>query len=146
MSMFVFKILAALAVALILLWIAARRKKSEEKTPQILRSLPPEPVQKIADRISSPAELLAYLHSFFGTQYQGGMQNVRDFTGLMTLLAPFQVPKMEQASLSRTMEAIEPDALLAYAVSCGSRTPAVLVICRTPDGNGWQAGLFQPEI
>ena len=46
----------------------------------------------------------------------------------------------------RTMEAIEPDALLAYAVSCGSRTPAVLVICRTPDGNGWQAGLFQPEI
>lgn len=145
MSMFVFKILAALAVALILLWIAARRKNSGEKIPRILRSLPSEPVQEIADRLGNTAELLPYLHSFFGIPYQGGMRSCKDFTEIKAVLAPFQVPETEQDSLRRTMEAIEPDAVLAYAVSGGSRFPAVLVICRTPDGNGWLTGLFQPE-
>lgn len=143
--MFVFKILAALAVALILVRIAARRKMSGETAQRILRSLPAGPVQEIADRICCPAELPPYLHSFFGIRYQGGMRNLRDFTELATLLTPFRVTETELDSLRRTMEAVEPDAVLAYAVSGGTRTPAVLVICRTPDTGSWQAGLFQPE-
>ena len=55
--MFPVKIVAAIIAALILIVIAVRLRSKKERG-RVLRSLPAEMVQAVADRLDDPAELL----------------------------------------------------------------------------------------
>lgn len=140
--MFPVKIVAAIIVALILIVIAVRLRSKKERG-RVLRSLPAEMVQAIADRLDDPAELLKYLGSFFNSVYHGGEQKVKDAESFRKLLPP-ELPEDEFADLMRTAGAIEPDALLAYAcIFPGADKPAVITVCRGSEG--LLVGVFQPE-
>ena len=140
--MFPVKIVAAIIVALILIVIAARLRSKKERG-RVLRSLPAEMVQAVADRLDDPAGLLKYLGSFFNAVYTGGEQTVKDADSLRKLLPP-ELPEDDFADLMRTIGAIEPDALLAYAcVFPGKEKPSVITVCRGPEG--LLVGVFQPE-
>ena len=140
--MFPVKIVAAIIVALILIVIAVRLRSKKERG-RVLRSLPADMVQTVADLLDEPAELLTYLNSFFDAVYQGGEQPVKDPESLRKLLPP-GLPEEEFSDLLRTAGAIEPDALLAYAcIFPGKEKPAVITVCRGSEG--LLVGVFQPE-
>ena len=146
-SLVMFAVLRLLAIAagVVLVWIAVRHwRRSRLDSARTLRSLPGEIVQQIADRLDSPDELLGFLGAFFGTAYQGGEEAVPDPDSLRKRL-PAELPGEEFSDLVRTADAIEPDALLAYACALPDRkTPAVITVCR---GNSarWLVGVWLPE-
>ena len=145
MWMPVVKVLAAIAVAAVLIWIASRKILSGKGSNRVLRSLPGSLVQDIADRLEHSDELLDFLKEYFGTPFHGSEQLAESPEGLRTLLPPV-LPEDEFADLLRTAAAIEPDALLAYACRLPDREiPAVVTICRDPEGKGVLAGVFMPE-
>lgn len=140
----VLKVLAGLAAAVVLVWIASRRMRSRRGDERTMRSLPGQLVQEIADRLDQPEILLKYLKDFFGTDYQGSEEKTENAESLRALL-PF-LPEEEFTDLLRTAAAIEPDALLAYACRLPDReTPAIITICRSGDGKGILAGVFRPS-
>ena len=141
----VVKVLAAISAALILIWIASRRRYFRRKDGRVLRSLPGNLVQEIADRLGSPSELTAFLGGFFGVKYQGAEHPAENPESFRKLL-PGEIPEEEFADLVRTAGAIEPDALLAYACPVAGRDrPAVITVCRNEDGNGLLVGVFLPD-
>ena len=145
MWMPVVKVLAAIAVAAVLIWIASRKLLSGKGNDRVLRSLPGSLVQDIADRLDRPGELLDFLKEYFGVAFQGSEQSAESAEALRALLPP-ALPEEEFADLLRTAAAIEPDALLAYACRLpDGEIPAVITICRGPEGNGLLAGVFLPE-
>ena len=145
MWMPVFKVLAAIGIAAVLIWIASRKVRSGKAKDRILRSLPGSLVQEIADRLESPAELTAFLGDFFGVKYQGAEHPAENPEAFRKLL-PGELPEEEFADLIRTAGAIEPDALLAYACPIAGREhPAVVTVCRNEGGNGLLVGVFLPE-
>ena len=140
--MFPVKIVAAIIVALILIVLASRLRSKKERG-RVLRSLPAEMVQAVADRLDDPAELLKYLGSFFHAVYQGAEKPVKDAESFRKLLPP-ELSEEEFTDLMRTAGAIEPDALLAYAcVFPGREKPAVVTVCRGAEG--LLVGVFRPE-
>ena len=144
MWMPVVKVLAAVAVAVFLIWFSSRKLFSGKGNDRVLRSLTGDLVQNIADRMDRPEELLNYLKEFFGTAYHGSEQLADSADKLRALLPA--LPDEEFADLLRTAAAIEPDALLAYACRLPDREiPAVVTICREPGGKGLLAGVFLPE-
>ncbi|MBQ9338308.1 MAG: hypothetical protein IJS14_13540 [Lentisphaeria bacterium] len=137
------KIVAAIIIALILIVIAVRLRSKKERG-RVLRSLPADMVQAVADRLDDPVELLKYLGSFFDAVYQGAEQPAGDPETLRKLL-PAELPEEEFTDLMRTAAAIEPDALLAYAcLFPGHEKPAVITVCRGREG-GLLVGVFRPE-
>lgn len=142
----VLKVLAAIAVAVVLIRIASRKWfSSGSRGDRILRSLPGSLVQEIADRLDQPEELLMFLEKFFGCVYRGGEKPVGELCALENIL-PAPLPPEELADLSRTAGAIESDALLAYACPVpGCSRPAIVTVCRNGDLNGWLVGVFRPE-
>ena len=145
MWMPVVKVLAAIAVAAVLIWIASRKLRSGKVDDRVLRSLPRNLVQDIADRLDRPGELLDFLKEYFGMPFSGSEQAVESAETLRSLL-PAALPEEEFADLLRTAAAIEPDALLAYACRLPDQEiPAVITICRGPEGKGVLAGVFLPE-
>ena len=145
MWMPVVKVLAAIAVAAVLIWIASRKLISGKGSDRVLRSLPGSLVQDIADRLERPGELLDFLKDYFGTPFCGSEQLAESPEALRALLPPV-LPEGEFADLLRTAAAIEPDALLAYACRLPDQElPAVITICRDPEGKGLLAGVFLPE-
>ena len=145
MWMPVVKVLAAIAVAAVLIWIASRKLLSGKGNDRVLRSLPGSLVQDIADRLDRPGELPDFLKEYFGVAFQGAEQPAESAEALRSLLPP-ALPEEEFADLLRTVAAIEPDALLAYACRLPDREiPAVITICRGPEGKGLLAGVFLPE-
>ena len=145
MWMPVVKVLAAIAVAAVLIWIASRKLLSGKGNDRVLRSLPGSLVQDIADRLDRPGELLDFLKEYFGTAFNGSEQLAESPEALRALLPPV-LPESEFADLLRTAAAIEPDALLAYACRLPDQEiPAVITICREPEGKGLLAGVFLPE-
>ena len=137
--------LLAIAAGVILVWIAVRHYRRSRREPdRTLRSLPGEMVQQIADRLDTPEELLGFLSTFFGSAYQGGEEAVADPESLRKRL-PAELPDEEFADLVRTADAIEPDALLAYACALPDRKePAVITICRG-EKSRWLVGVWLPE-
>lgn len=145
MWMPVLKVLAGLAAAVVLVWIASRKLRSRQGDDRILRSLPRNLVQELADRLDQPEALLAYLKTFFGTAYSGSEKPAEDAESFRALL-PCPLPDEEFADLIRTVNAIEPDALLAYACKLpGHEAPAIITICRAVEGKGLLTGVFLPE-
>ena len=141
----VVKVLAAILAALILIWIASKHRYFRRKDDRMLRSLPGNLVQEIADRLDAPAELLAFLGEFFGVKYHGSEQPADDPETLRKLL-PRELPEEEFSGLLRTAAAIEPDALLAYACPIdGHERPAVITVCRNRENNGLLVGGFLPD-
>ena len=141
----VLKVVAAIAAALILILIASRKWRPGRRNDRMLRSLPGQMVQEIADRLVQPEELLAYLNAFFGATYHGAEQPVENTAALQQIL-PVELPAEEFSDLIRTAGAIEPDALLAYACPIPDHTqPAVITVCRGEEGKGLLVGVFQPE-
>ena len=110
MWMPVVKVLAAVAVAVFLIWFSSRKLFSGKGNDRVLRSLTGDLVQNIADRMDRPEELLNYLKEFFGTAYHGSEQLADSADKLRALLPA--LPDEEFADLLRTAAAIEPDALL----------------------------------
>ena len=144
MWMPVVKVLVAIAVAAVLIWIASRKLLSGKGNDRVLRSLPGSLVQDIADRLDRPAELLDFLKDYFGIEFHGSEQTAESPDALRALLPV--LPEEEFADLLRTAAAIEPDALLAYACRLpDGEIPAVITICRDPEGKGLLAGVFLPE-
>ena len=140
----VLKVLAAIAAALILILIASRKLRPRPDRERVLRSLPGNMVQEIADLMDSPDELTAYLKGFFGRSSQGAEQPVENAQMLRSLL-PAVLPEEEFADLLRTAGAIEPDSLLAYACRLpGNGTPAVITVCRNGGKPGLLVGVFRP--
>ena len=145
MWMPVVKVLAAIAVAAVLIWIASRKLLSGKGNDRVLRSLPGSLVQDLADRLDRPGELLDFLKDYFGTPFCGSEQLAEKPEALRALLPPV-LPEGEFGDLLRTAAAIEPDALLAYACRLPDQEiPAVITICRGPEGKGLLAGVFLPE-
>ena len=145
MWMPVIKVLAAIVIAGILIWIASRKLRSGKKDDRVLRSLPGNLVQEIADRLDAPDALLAYLKEFFGCAYTGAEQ-VADAPESLRSLLPVPLPEEEFADLIRTAAAIEPDALLAYACQLpGHDSPAIVTVCRNGEKPGVLLGVFRPE-
>ena len=145
MWMPVVKVLAAIAVAAVLIWIASRKLISGKGADRVLRSLPGSLVQDIADRLDRPGELLDFLKEYFDTPFNGSEQLAESPEALRALLPPV-LPEGEFGDLLRTAAAIEPDALLAYACRLPDQEiPAVITICRGPEGKGLLAGVFLPE-
>ena len=141
----VLKVLAGLAAAAVLVWIASRKLRSRQGDDRTLRSLPGNLVQEIADRLDQPEALLEYLKKFFGTAYSGCEKPADDAESFRSLL-PVSLPDDEFSDLVRTAGAIEPDALLAYACKLpGHEAPAVITICRGGEGKGLLIGVFRPE-
>lgn len=137
--------LLAIAAGVVLVWLAVRHYRRSRRDPgRTLRSLPGETVQQIADRLDTPEELLGFFETFFGSAYQGSEEAVAD-PGSLRKRLPAELPDDEFADLVRTADAIEPDALLAYACALPERkVPAVITICR---GNRtrWLVGVWRPE-
>ena len=145
MWMPVLKVSAALAVAVVLIWLASRRCHARKGNGRTLRSLPGNLVQDIADRLDRPDELRAFLKQFFGTGYNGG-EHPADNSGELEKLLPVPLPPEDFSDLIRTAGTIEPDALLAYACQIPERDkPAVITICRNGEKNGLLVGVFLPE-
>lgn len=145
MWMPVLKVLAWLAVAVVLVWIASRKLRSRKGDDRTLRSLPGNLVQEIADRLDQPEALLLFLKEFFGVAYSGSEKPAEDAESFRALL-PLPLPDEEFTDLIRTANAIEPDALLAYACKLpGHEVPAVITICRAGEGKGLLTGVFLPE-
>jgi len=145
MWMPVVKVLAAIAGAAVLIWIASRKLFSGKGNDRVLRSLPGSLVQDIADRLDRPGELLDFLKGYFGTPFHGSEQSAESPEALRALL-PSTLPDEEFSDLLRTVAAIEPDALLAYACRLPDQEiPAVVTLCREPEGKGLLAGIFLPE-
>ena len=141
----VLKVLAGLAAAVVLVWIASRKLRSRQGDDRTLRSLPGNLVQEIADRLDQPDVLLAYLKTFFGTAYSGSEKTAENAESFRDLL-PVTLTDEEFADLIRTAAAIEPDALLAYACKLpGHEAPAIITICRAGEGKGLLTGVFLPE-
>jgi len=140
----VFRLLA-IAAGVVLIWVAVRHYRRSRRDPgRTLRSLPGETVQLIADRLDTPEELLRFLGAFFGTAYQGGEEAVPDPEALRKRL-PAELSDEEFSDLVRTADAIEPDALLAYACALPERKePAVITICRG-NRDRWLVGVWLPE-
>ena len=145
MWMPVLKVLAGLAAAVVLIWIASRKLRSRKQDDRTLRSLPGNLVQEIADRLDQPETLLEFLKMFFGTAYVGSEKPAEDVEFFRALL-PVPLPDEEFADLVRTAGAIEPDALLAYACKLpGCEAPAIITVCRGGGGKGLLVGIFRPE-
>ena len=143
MWMPVLKVLAGLAAAVVLVWIASRKLRSRQRDDRTLRSLPGNLVQEIADRLDQPENLTGFLKDFFGKDYQGGEQNAESPEALRALLP--SLPDEEFADLLRTAGAIEPDALLAYACKLKDQdAPAIVTVCRAGEGQGVLVGVFRP--
>ena len=141
----VLKVLAGLAAAVVLVWIASRKLRSRQGDDRTLRSLPGNLVQEIADRLDQPDVLLAYLKTFFGPAYSGSEKTAENAESFRALL-PVTLTDEEFADLIRTVNAIEPDALLAYACKLpGHEAPAIITICRAGEGKGLLTGVFLPE-
>lgn len=141
----VLKVLAGLAAAAILIWIATRKLHSSRGNGRILRSLPGSLVQEIADRLDRKDELLAFLKDYFGTPYHGSERPAESAESFRALL-PVPLPDEEFSDLLRTAGAIEPDALLAFACKQPEHeAPAVITVCRGGDGKGLLTGVFLPE-
>ena len=139
----VVKVLAAIAVALVLILIATRKLRSRPDKGRVLRTLPGNLVQEIADRLEKPDELLAYLKEFFGRSYRGAEQPAENAEAFRSLL-PVTLPEEEFSDLRRTAGAIEPDALLAYACKLPEQeTPVIITVCRGTAG--LLVGVFRPE-
>jgi len=139
----VVKVLAAIAAALVLILIATRKLRSRPDKGRVLRTLPGNLVQEVADRLEKPDELLAYLKDFFGRSYQGSEQPAENEEALRSLL-PVSLPEEEFSDLLRTAGAIEPDALLAYACKLPEQeAPAIITVCRGA-GSGLLVGVFRP--
>ncbi len=140
----VVKVLAAIAAALVLILIASRKLRSRPGRERVLRTLPGNLVQEVADRLETPDELLAYLKDFFGRSYQGREQPAENEEALRSLL-PVNLPDEEFSDLLRTAGAIEPDALLAYACKLPEQeAPVIITVCRGA-GSGLLVGVFRPE-
>ena len=145
MWMPVLKVLAGLAAAVVLIWIASRKLRSRKQDDRTLRSLPGNLVQEIADRLDQPEALLVFLKMFFGTAYSGSEKPAEDAESFRALL-PVPLPDDEFADLVRTAGAIEPDALLAYACKLpGHEAPAIITVCRGCEGKGLLVGVWRPE-
>ena len=145
MWMPVLKVLAGLAAAAVLIWIASRKLGSRKRDDRTLRSLPGNLVQEIADRLDQPDALLVFLKMFFGTVYSGSEKPAENAESFRAML-PVPLPDDEFADLVRTAGAIEPDALLAYACKLpGHEAPAIITICRAVEGKGLLVGIFRPE-
>lgn len=141
----VLKVLAGLAAAVVLVWIASRKLRSPQRDERTLRSLPGNLVQEIADRLDQPENLKVFLKDFFGFGYHGSELPAKDIESFRTLL-PQPLPEEEFTDLVRTAGAIEPDALLAYACKIpGADAPAVITVCRAGEGKGLLVGVFRPE-
>ena len=145
MWMPVLKVLAGLAAAAVLIWIASRKLRSRKRDDRTLRSLPGNLVQEIADRLDQPESLLVFLKMFFGPAFSGSEKPAEDAETFRALL-PVSLPDDEFADLVRTAGAIEPDALLAYACKLpGHEAPSIITICRAGEGKGLLVGIFRPE-
>ena len=141
----VLKVLAGLAAAIVLVWIASRKLRSRQNDDRTLRSLPGNLVQEIADRLDQPENLKLFLKDFFGSGYHGCEQPAEDIESFRKLL-PQPLPEEEFNDLIRTAGAIEPDALLAYACKIpGADAPVVITVCRAGEGTGLLVGVFRPE-
>ncbi|MBO4631960.1 MAG: hypothetical protein J5858_08565 [Lentisphaeria bacterium] len=145
MWMPVLKVLTALAVAVVLVWFASKKLYRRKEDGRTLRSLPGSMVQDIADRLDQPDELCAFLKQFFGTGYNGG-EHPADSSEELEKLLPVPLPPEELSDLIRTVGAIEPDALLAYACQIPEREqPAVVTVCRGGEKSRLLIGVFLPE-
>lgn len=141
------KILGALAGALLLLALGARRLRSRQPETRRLRSLPADLVQTIADRLDRSEQLFSWLQGFFGVPYTGNEQEAGDAAAFAALLKEFAVPEEELADLLRTAGAIEKDALLVYAVrdpQNPAASPSLVTVCRNPENTALLVGIFRP--
>ena len=128
-----------------MIWIASRKLRSRKGDDRTLRSLPGNLVQEIADRLDQPEALPVFLKMFFGASYCGSEKPAEDAESFRALL-PVSLPDDEFADLVRTVGAIEPDALLAYACKLpGHESPAIITVCRGGEGKGLLVGVFRPE-
>lgn len=131
MLYFSMKILAAIAAALVLLYLARRYLRQNNAKERFVRSLPGNMVQEIADRLGEEFAVEKYLEGFFQQGYSRECKVITDRTAFENELTLFSVPDEEKTDLLRVINAIDENDLLAYALAPEQgKAPVILAICR----------------
>ena len=148
MLYFALKILIAISVALVLLYLARKWLRANGGKERFVRSLPSPMVQEIADRLGEEGAVEQYLEGFFHTPYCMERILIRTGEEFNTHMDSLQVPVEEREDLLRVIGAIDENDLLAYALSPvpGGKV-LILTFCRfsgqTEDEKGVEMYLFR---
>lgn len=145
MLYFSMKILAAIAAALVLLYLARRYLRQNNVKERFVRSLPGNMVQEIADRLGEGSAVEKYLEEFFQQAYKGECKVITDRTAFENELTLLSVPDEEKTDLLRVINAIDENDLLAYALDPEQgKAPVILALCRAcGEASGVELHIFR---